>query len=91
MDEDFWNRAFGGKDMLCLYLDAYDFEYKVWEYFALFKFKYGEDLSVSIDCYDSGLFVVKGGDSEVATSTWYIREIPEIISNMTGRVLNCFD
>lgn len=100
VEADFWDRAFGGKDLLRLCIGATDFRIRRNVYSTCATFKFGDGSRVRIvykyvSMYDDKksywVTVYKGEDS-APHDRWApeIYMIRNTVQQLTGYVLDCF-
>ncbi len=97
--DSFWDAAFGGKDLLRLYLGAKDFRISRNQHSVHAKFKYGDGYQIGIwytrvDMWDdSWTYYIRLDRNRVSVDQRWAPEIEMIrpsVQEMTGYALDCF-
>ena len=93
MDTDFWDAAFGGKDLLRLYIGAKDFRIRRNQDSVHAKFKYGGGYQVGIWYSTEGFYIRLDRNRVLLDHRW----VPEVgmvrrfVQELTGYPLDCFE
>jgi hypothetical protein len=100
MDMDFWDTAFGGKDMLRLCIGARDFRIRLNQYSIHAKFRYGDGYQVGIwfkyvSMFDDPqTYYIRLDHNRVRLDQRWASEVGMVrrsVQEMTGYALDCFE
>lgn len=93
MNDNFWDKAFGGKDMLRLSLGAYNFRTRKNKGSGVYSFEYGEGKRIRVKCSNSiewYLIEWSDGISTQNTSAFGLRYVRDWVEKFTGLSLDPF-